>query len=106
MKLVRVFFGEGFCTLQVDRFADDFVGSANRITEGVVEAFLDQTDGEVGDVDADPTPAKFLGGVHRGAATAERVEDEIVGVAAGRDDPFEQGDGLLRRVAEAFSGLR
>ena len=35
-----------------------------------------------------------------GAASAERIEDEVAFVGAGFDDAFEQGFGLLRRIAE------
>ena len=48
----------------------------------------------MGDVDADPGAAEFLGGVDGGAAAAEGVEDDVARVAAGVDDAFEQGEGL------------
>jgi hypothetical protein len=64
------------------------LGHADRLelrvcAEGIAQAALDQRDGEVGDVDADPLPAEFLRGVNRGVAATERVEHDIAGVGRG-----------------------
>ena len=75
------------------------------LREGVAQALLDQADGEVGDVDADPLPPELLRRVDGGAAAAERVEHHVAGVGGGGDDALEQGEGLLGGVAEAFLGL-
>ena len=56
------------------------VGVEGDAGEGVAQALLDQADGEVGDVDADPLPPELLRRVHGGAAAAERVEHHLAGV--------------------------
>jgi hypothetical protein len=68
--------------------------------EGVFQAALNQRDGEVRYVYADPPAAEFLRGVDRGAAAAERVEHHVAGVAARGQDAFKQGDGLLCGIAK------
>jgi hypothetical protein len=45
--------------------------------KGVAQALLDQRNGEMGDVDADPLPVQLLRRVHGGAATAKRIEHHI-----------------------------
>jgi len=40
-----------------------------------------------------------------GAAAAERVEHHVARVRRGGEDAFEQGDGFLGGVAEAFGRL-
>ena len=67
------------------------------VTVGVGEAFLDEGDRELGDVDANPLAAEFLGGVNRGAATAERIKDYVAGIAAGGDNALQEGHGFLCR---------
>ena len=61
-----------------------------------------QCDGQVGDVNADPAPAQLLRGSDSRATTTEGVEHKVARVAAGLNDPFEQGEGFLSRIAEAF----
>ena len=78
------------------------MGGELHVREGVAQALLDQADGEVGDVDADPMPPEFLRRMDGGAAAAERVEHHVAGVGGGVDDAFEQGEGFLGGVAEAF----
>ena len=73
---------------------------------GVEQPRLDERDGELRDVDANPVAAQLLGGVNRRAAAAEWVEHQIAGVAAGLDDALQQGDGLLRWVVKALACLR
>ena len=73
--------------------------------EGVGEALLDEADGEVGDVDADPAAVEALRDLDGGAAAAEGVEDEVAFVGTGFDDAFEEGFGLLGGVAETLLGL-
>ena len=58
----------------------------------------------MGDVDADPLPAELLRGMDGGAAAAEGIEHDIALVRRGGDDPLEQGERLLGRIAEAFLG--
>jgi hypothetical protein len=53
----------------------------------------------VGDVDADPAALQLLGGGDGRAAAAERVEDDVAGVAAGGDDAFQKFYRFLRRVS-------
>ncbi len=54
------------------------------------------------DVDPDPLALQLLRRMHRRPATAERIEDHVAFVAAGRDDAFKQRDRLLRRIAETL----
>ncbi|MCU1247701.1 MAG: hypothetical protein JWQ49_730 [Edaphobacter sp.] len=77
LELKFVLFGELRGSGYVGRFADDFVGLANVVGEGVVEARLDEADGEVGDVDADPAAVEFLRDLDGGAAAAEGIEDYV-----------------------------
>ena len=56
----------------------------------------------MGDVDADPAAVEFLRGDDCRAAATERVKHDVALVAGGLDDALQQGEGLLRRVAEAF----
>lgn len=58
-----------------------------------------------GNVDADPLAVEVLGGDKSGAAAAEGVEDDVVGVAAGFNDAVEEGEGFLGWVAEALGGV-
>ena len=69
---------------------------------GVLQAVLDEGNGELRHVNADPVATEFLGGVNRRAAAAERIQHHVAGIAAGLDDPLQQRHGLLRRVAETF----
>ena len=105
LELVFVFGGERRCACVVGRFAYDFVGGFDFGAEGVGEALLDEADGEVGNVDADPAAVEALGYLNGGAAAAEGVEDEVAFVGAGFDDAFEEGFGFLGGVAEALLGL-
>ncbi len=74
--------------------------------KGAFQAPLDEMNGEMGDVDTDPTAVQFLRGMDRGAAAAERVKDEITFVGGSGDDPFEQREGFLGGIAEAFRVTR
>ena len=56
----------------------------------------------LGDVNAGPPAAQFLGGDEGGGATAEGVQDYVVLVAAGFDDALEEGKRLLGGIAETF----
>ena len=94
--------GKVFRARQVLRRA---VGEELDIREGRAQTLFDQADGKMGDVDADPTTPKFLGGMDGGAAAAERVKHHIAGVGRGVEDAFKERDGLLGGVAEAFFGL-
>ena len=72
---------------------------------GVLQAVLDEGNGQVRHINADPVAAEFLGGVNRRAAAAERVEHHVAGIAAGLDDPLQQRHRLLRRssrIAQPF----
>ncbi len=70
-----------------------------------MQALLDEGDGEMRNVDADPAAVQALGHVQGGAAAAEGVQHQVAFVAAGSDDALQQGFGLLGGVAEAFFGL-
>src|SRR3990170_4132337 len=65
---------------------------------------LDRIDTASGDLDIavfaldpDPTPVKLLGHCARRAAAEERVENDIVGLARGKDHPADQRFRLLGR---------
>jgi hypothetical protein len=72
----------------VGRLANDGVGVANLVAEGVAESLLDEADGEMGDVDADPAAVEALRDLNGGAAAAEGIEDEVAFVGTGADDAF------------------
>ena len=105
LELVFVFGGQLRRACVVRGFADDLVGGFDLGAEGVGEALLDEADGEVGDVDADPAAVEALRDLDGGAAAAEGVEDEVALVGTGFDDAFEKGFGFLSGVAEALLGL-
>ena len=100
-ELVAVVLGEGGGAGRVFGVAEDGIGT-QVLAEGVAQAVADEGDGDVRDVDPDPVAVEPFGRGNRGAAAAERVEDDIALGAAGVDDAFEQGFGLLGGVAEAF----
>ena len=59
----------------------------------------------MGNVDSDPPATKLLRRMDGGAAAAERVEhDAVFGTGCG-DDPLEQREGFLGRVAEPLLRL-
>lgn len=99
LELVLVAFGQISGRRDVGGRATHVEGDAG---EGVLQAPLDQAHRQVRDVDADPAAVQLLRRMHRGATAAEGVEHDIAFVAAGGDDAFEQGDGFLGGVAEAF----
>ena len=72
------------------------------IRECLADTLSDQGNGEVRDVDAYPFAPELLGRVDRRTATAERIDHHVARVAAGPNDAFKQGYGLLRGVAEIF----
>ncbi len=67
---------------------------------------FDKRDGQMRDVDADPSTAELLRRMDRGAAAAEGIEHDIAFVRRGAKNAFEKGEGLLGRIAEAFRRLR
>ncbi len=87
---------------EVNGLAEDLDAEAG---EGVLHAAADETDGEVGDIDADPPAAELMGGMDSRAAAAEGVEDDVAGVGGRADDTLEEGEGFLRRVTEPLSSL-
>ena len=93
------------CAGVVGGFADHVVGGFDLGAEGVGEALLDEADGEVGDVDADPAAVEALRDLDGGAAAAEGIENDVAFVGTGFDDAFEEGFGFLGGVAETLLGL-
>ena len=81
LELVRVLLGQLRCASRVGRLADDLVGVLDLGAEGIAQALLDQGDGQVGDVDADPAAAELLRGGDRRAAAAEGIEHDVAFVA-------------------------
>jgi len=72
----------------------------------VTKARIDQINRQGSNVDANPMTVKLLSGVHSRATTRERVEHDIILVAASLDDPCQQSQRLLGRVAQALGGHR
>ena len=102
LELVLVFGGQLRGSGVVGRLANYVVGGFDLRAEGIGEALLDESDGQVGNVDADPAAVEPLRDLNGGAAAAEGIEDQIAFVGTGFEDAFEQGFGLLGGVAEAF----
>ena len=76
LELVRIILRELFRALDGCRFTLNVVGLRNRIRECIPQAAFDQTDREVGDIDAYPVAASLLGGGDRSAAAAEGVKND------------------------------
>ena len=60
---------------------------------------------ELAEIGGDPFAPELFGHGGGRAAAAEKVGHEIAFVAAGFDDAFEQGFGLLRGIAQSLRGL-
>jgi len=102
LELIFVFGGECGGSSVVGWLAYDVVGGFDLGAKCVGEAFLDEADGEVGDVDADPAAAEALGYLNGGAAAAEGVEDHVAFVGTGFEDAFEERERFLRWIPESF----
>ena len=101
LELVLVGGGELAGAVEVHRHAMHVEFDA---LEGVAQPAPDQVDGDMGNVDADPPPVEFFGGMDGGAAAAERVEHQVAGVGGGGNDALQQGDGFLGGVTEFLLG--
>ena len=53
-------------------------------------------------LDADGTASEFLGDEAGREGAGEWIQDEVAWIGTGFDDPFEQGDGFLRRMLLVF----
>jgi len=62
---------------QINRLANDLVGVSHFLAEGVIEPLLDESDGEMRDVDANPAAIQALGDGDGGSASAEGIEDGV-----------------------------
>ena len=62
------------------------------------QPLLHRVDRVLAEIARDPPPTQFLRHRRRRAGPAERVHDEVAGIAAGKDDPFEKRLGFLRGV--------
>ena len=107
LELVFVLFGELGGSGYVGGFADDLVGLADFGAVGVVEASLNQADGEVSEVDADPAAVEFLRDLDSGAAKRQTYMGLIsaCSVRSDRDTglsstslPHDSQPGLLCRA--------
>ena len=105
LELPRVGGRQGLRVGHRDRFALDLVVLAGDQPKRVLEPGLDERDGQVRDVDADPATAELLRRDRRRAAAAEGVEDDVALIGRGADDALEQRLGLLSWVAEALGGF-
>src|ERR1700693_5478393 len=72
--------------------------------EMIPQSSLNQIDGEIVDIDSNPTALEPFGHGNGCAATAERIEDNVALIATGFYDSFEKGLGLLSWIAEALGG--
>jgi hypothetical protein len=99
LELILVAGGQIAGSVQVLRGAVNLELDAR---EGIAQALLDQRDGEMRDVDADPLALELLGGVNGGAAAAERVEHHVAFVRGDREDALEEREGLFCRIPEAL----
>ena len=100
LELELVLFRQPLCAAKVGRVAQFL--KLQILAERIAQPALDQIDGEIGDINADPLPPGLLCRVYRRAATAERVEHHVAFVAARGNDAFQQSQWLLRRIAEGF----
>ena len=57
------------------------------------------------DVNAGPLAAQLFGGDAGGGAAAEGIQYQIAGIAGGVDNPFQQGQRLLRGIVSVFLGV-
>src|SRR5579863_1417926 len=89
LKLVRIVFGELFGIGKRGWLADDFVGFLHGLAECVAKTALDEADGEMRDVYADPVAIEALRDGDGCAAAAERVENRVAFVATRFDYAFE-----------------
>ena len=82
------------------RFAhgDDF----NFGAIGVAQTAFDQRRGELGYVNANPLAAQLFGRVNCHAAAAEGIENPVAWITTRLNEALQQGDGLLRWIAETF----
>jgi hypothetical protein len=64
------------------------------------------SDGLKSDINADPIPLQFLGGVHTGSATTVGIQNGIAFVGATADYAFEQDKGFLSGIIQALIRLR
>ncbi len=98
LELELVQFRQALCALEIRRLT--LLLKLQFLAERIAQPALDEIDGEIGDINADPLATQLLRRVNRRAATAKRVEHNIAGIGAGFDDAFEKGLWLLGRVAE------
>src|ERR1035437_1330610 len=90
----------------VSRDAQHVVGGRDTVAVCVEQSLLNEVNGDVCDVYADPAPLEFDRSVNRGSATAEGVQDYVTLTAARRDDALKQFYRLLCRVAQPLARLR
>ncbi len=88
-ELELVIGGEAACAFEVGGFAVNFVGAFDGVAKLVLKARLDESDGEVGNVDADPATVESLRGGDGGAAPAEGIENYVAFVGAGLEQTFQ-----------------
>jgi hypothetical protein len=81
------------------------VNSKLNFRKCVLEPFFNETDCQVGYVNAYPFPSQFFCGVNCRATSTERVKDNIPGLTACLDDPLKKGKRFLCRIPKAlFAG--
>ncbi len=84
---------------QIPRRAQNIKGD---IREGILQATLHEGNGEMRDINPNPSPPQFFGSMNRSATPTKGIKHNIAGIGGGIDDAFQQREGLLRGVAEAF----
>jgi hypothetical protein len=93
LELELVQFRQALCALEIRRLT--LFLKLNVIAESIFKTVLDEIDGEIRHINADPLATRLLRCVNRCAAAAKRVEDGVAGIATGVEDALKQGDGLL-----------
>ncbi len=83
LELVFVLFGELRGSGYVGGFANNLVGFADVVAEGIVEAGFDESDGQVSDVNTDPAAVELLCDLYGSSAAAEGIEDYVSFVGGG-----------------------
>jgi len=82
LELELIVLGELLRAGEIDRLT--FLHKLDLLAERIAQPALDQINGKVGNVDAEPLPAQLLRRMNGRAATAERVKNYIAGASVRR----------------------
>src|ERR1035437_2407511 len=98
LELELVHFRQALCALEICGLT--LFLKLQLFAERIFQTSLNEIDGEIRDINADPVPTQLLRPVNRRAATAERVEHKPAGIGAGFNNAFKKSLRLLRGIAE------